>query len=73
MSQRIATLYRLPGVKRGVLVVPIATLMQRIAPRSHVTGAGLVLDKGQKFDIATEQRRHGSGRLSARAAGHRAG
>jgi transcription-repair coupling factor (superfamily II helicase) len=57
VSQRIATLYRLPGVTRGVLVVPIATLMQRIAPRSHITGVGLMLDKGQKFDIATEQRR----------------
>jgi transcription-repair coupling factor (superfamily II helicase) len=57
VSQRIATLYRLPGIKRGVLVVPIATLMQRIAPRSHITGTGLVLDKGQKFDIANEQRR----------------
>ncbi|MEO7073452.1 MAG: transcription-repair coupling factor, partial [Rhodanobacter sp.] len=57
VSQRISTLYRLPGIKRGILVVPIATLMQRIAPRSHITGAGLVLDKGQKFDIASEQRR----------------
>ncbi|MDE2315101.1 MAG: transcription-repair coupling factor, partial [Xanthomonadaceae bacterium] len=57
VSQRIATLYRLPAVKRGVLVVPVATLMQRIAPRSHIAGAGLVVAKGQKFDLATEQRR----------------
>ncbi|URX64511.1 transcription-repair coupling factor [Luteibacter anthropi] len=57
VSQRIATLYRLPSVKRGVLVVPVATLMQRIAPRSHITGSGLVLRKGQKLDIVAEQRR----------------
>ncbi|KRA35657.1 transcription-repair coupling factor [Rhodanobacter sp. Root627] len=57
VSQRIATLYRLPSIQRGVLVVPVATLMQRIAPRSHITGAGLVLDKGQKLDLAHEQRR----------------
>ena len=57
ISQRIATLYRLPGLARGMLVVPMATLMQRIAPRSHIDGAGLMLDKGQKFDIADEQRR----------------
>jgi transcription-repair coupling factor (superfamily II helicase) len=57
VSQRIATLYRLPGVKRGVLVVPVSTLMQRIAPRSHITGSGLVLNKGQKLDLAAEQRR----------------
>ncbi|GAB2569485.1 transcription-repair coupling factor [Dyella jejuensis] len=57
VSQRIATLYQLPGVKRGVLVVSAATLMQRIAPRSHITGAGLMLRKGQKLDLAAEQRR----------------
>jgi len=57
VSQRIATLYRLPSVKRGVLVVPVATLMQRIAPRSHITGSGLVLAKRQKLDLASEQRR----------------
>ena len=57
VSQRIATLYRLPSVERGVLVVPMATLMQRIAPRSHIAGAGLMLHKGQKLDLSTEQRR----------------
>ncbi|WP_447733669.1 transcription-repair coupling factor [Rhodanobacter soli] len=57
VSQRIATLYQLPNVKRGVLVVPVATLMQRIAPRSHITRSGLVLAKGQKLDLAGEQRR----------------
>jgi len=57
VSQRIATLYQLPSLKNGVLVVPVATLMQRIAPRSHITGSGLVLAKGQKLDIIAEQRR----------------
>jgi len=57
VSQRVATLYQLPNVQRGVLVVPIATLMQRIAPRSHITGAGLVVKKNQKLDLAAEQRR----------------
>ncbi len=57
VSQRIATLYQLPGVKRGVLVVPVATLMQRIAPRAHITGSGLVLAKRQKLDLVSEQRR----------------
>ncbi|WP_114238193.1 transcription-repair coupling factor [Dyella sp. C9] len=57
VSQRIATLFQLPTTQRGVLVVPIATLMQRIAPRSHITGSGLMVQKGQKLDLATEQRR----------------
>ncbi|OOG58216.1 transcription-repair coupling factor [Rhodanobacter sp. B05] len=57
VSQRIATLYQLPNMKRGVLVVPVATLMQRIAPRTHITGSGLVLAKRQKLDLVSEQRR----------------
>jgi len=57
VSQRIATLYRLPAVNRGVLVVPVATLMQRLAPRSYIAGSGLVLTLGQKLDLAAEQRR----------------
>jgi len=57
VSQRIATLYQLPSVKRGVLVVSAATLMQRIAPGAHIAGAGLMLRKGQKLDLANEQRR----------------
>ncbi len=57
VSQRIATLYRLPGVRRGVLVVPVATLMQRLPPRSYISGSGLVLELKQKMDIGNERRR----------------
>lgn len=57
VSQRIATLYQLPTTARGVLVVPIGTLMQRLAPRSFITGFGLVLAVHQKLDLAIEQRR----------------
>jgi len=57
VSQRIATLYRLPSVTRGVLVVPVATLMQRLAPTSYIAGSGLVLNLRQKLDLAAEQRR----------------
>jgi len=57
VSQRIATLFRLPSLRRGVLVVPIATLMQRLAPRSYVGGSALVLELKQKLDLAGEQRR----------------
>ena len=57
ISQRVAALYRLPSLKRGVLVVPVATLMQRLAPRSYISGSGLVLELKQKLDLAHEQRR----------------
>jgi len=57
VSQRVATLYRLPSLRRGVLVVPVATLMQRLAPRRYIAGSGLQLDLHQKLDIAAERRR----------------
>jgi transcription-repair coupling factor (superfamily II helicase) len=57
VSQRIAALYRLPATTRGVLVVPIATLMQRLAPRSFISGSTLLLELRQRFDLGDEQRR----------------
>jgi len=57
VSQRIATLYRLPTTRRGVLVVPASTLMQRLAPRSFIGGTSLVLKLKQTLDLAGEQRR----------------
>jgi len=57
VSQRIAALYRLPSTARGVLVVPIATLMQRLPPRSFIGGSSLVLELKQKLELGAEQRR----------------
>ncbi|MBS0381615.1 MAG: transcription-repair coupling factor [Proteobacteria bacterium] len=57
VSQRIDTLYRLPATRNGVLVVPVATLMQRLAPRSHIAGSGLAVARGERLDLADEQRR----------------
>jgi len=57
VSQRIATLYRLPTTRRGVLIVPASTLMQRLAPRSFIGGSSLVLALRQTLDLASEQRR----------------
>ncbi|MGH8190957.1 MAG: transcription-repair coupling factor, partial [Rhodanobacteraceae bacterium] len=57
ISQRIDTLYRLPATRRGVLVVPASTLMQRLAPRSHIAGTGLAVARGDRLDFVDEQRR----------------
>ncbi|WP_440222721.1 transcription-repair coupling factor [Dokdonella sp. MW10] len=57
VSQRVATLYRLPALSRGVLVVPVGTLMQRLAPRSYIAGSGLVIAAGERIDLGDEQRR----------------
>ncbi|WHZ18782.1 MAG: Transcription-repair coupling factor [Rhodanobacteraceae bacterium] len=57
VSQRIDTLYRLPATRKGVLVAPVATLMQRLAPRSYIAGSGLAVARGERLDLAEEQRR----------------
>ena len=57
VSQRIATLHVLPTTRRGVLVVPVATLMQRLCPTGYVAARSLVVQRGQTLDLAHEQRR----------------
>jgi transcription-repair coupling factor (superfamily II helicase) len=57
VSQRVAALYRLPSIQRGVLVVPVSSLMQRLPPPSWIAGNALDLRKGQKLDMDAEKRR----------------
>lgn len=57
ISDRMSLLNALPGMSRGVLVVPAATLMHRLSPPSFTLGSSLVLETGQKFDIQTMRRR----------------
>ncbi len=51
ISQRIASLYRLPELDHGILVVPITTALHRLAPTRFLLGSSLVLDVGQKIDV----------------------
>jgi transcription-repair coupling factor (superfamily II helicase) len=57
ISDRLATLYRLPQLERGILILPIATLMQRIAPRDYIEGSSLMLDRGDRLDLDEMRRR----------------
>ncbi len=62
ISERMATLYQLPGLDRGVLIVPVSTLMHRLPPRDYISGAGLMLDVGQTLELeAMRQRLEQSG------------
>lgn len=57
ISERVRTLHQLPEQKRGVLIVPVSTLLHRIAPISFVTANALFLEQGQKLDsLAMRQR-----------------
>lgn len=64
VSQRISTLYRLPGTRHGVLIAPVATLMQRLAPPGFISGQALVVEQGQTLSLDSEK-------LRLEAAGYR--
>ncbi len=57
ISQRLAALHRLPSLKRGLVVVPVQTLLQQLAPRSYVIGGSFDLKVGQRLDLEAEKRR----------------
>ncbi len=49
ISERLRTLALLPETKRGALVVSVATLMHRLAPREHVLANSFSLTVGGTF------------------------
>ncbi|WP_369038422.1 transcription-repair coupling factor [Stenotrophomonas maltophilia] len=57
ISQRLSALHRLPTLKRGLVVVPVQTLQQQLAPRSYVIGGSFDLKVGQRLDLEAEKRR----------------
>ena len=56
ISERLATLYHLPHLKKGVLIVPLNTLMHRLMPLDYINNNTLLLDKGMTLDIAQFRR-----------------
>lgn len=51
VSERLTTLYRLPEFRRGILVVPVSTLMHRLPPASYLLGNSLMVRVGQQLDV----------------------
>ena len=51
VSQRVAALHALPGLRHGILVVPVSTALHRLAPPRFLLGSSLVLDVGQRLDV----------------------
>lgn len=50
VSQRLETLHRLPSLSTGVLIVPVMTLMQRLAPRAFLDQYSLMLERDESLD-----------------------
>ncbi|AKK68275.1 transcription-repair coupling factor [Xanthomonas translucens] len=57
ISQRLSALHRLPTLQQGIVVVPVQTLMQRVAPLRYIVGGSFDLRVGQRLDLEAEKRR----------------
>lgn len=49
VSDRLLTLLRLPSFSQGIVIAPINTVLQRLAPKSYLAGQVFALKIGQKF------------------------
>ncbi|TQV77166.1 transcription-repair coupling factor [Aliikangiella marina] len=51
ISERLQTLYRLPRLKRGIVLMPISSALQKLPPREYIETQCLQLKVGQTIDI----------------------
>ncbi|MGD8547480.1 MAG: transcription-repair coupling factor [Thiohalophilus sp.] len=56
ISGRLLSLYQLPTMNRGILLIPVQTLMHRLPPPSYLHANTLMLDVGQTFDLDSMRR-----------------
>lgn len=51
ISQRLLTLHQLLSFKRGIVIVPVNTLMLRLAPKSFLGLNTLIIDRAQTINL----------------------
>ena len=52
ISERLTTLYHLPSIASGqILILPLATLLQRLSPQSYIQQTVLLLKNNQRLNI----------------------
>ncbi len=51
ISQRLSTLHQLSRMKKGIVIVPVTTLVQRLAPKQYIEANSLVIKKGDRKDL----------------------
>ncbi|MCO4798587.1 MAG: transcription-repair coupling factor [Colwelliaceae bacterium] len=51
ISQRLATLYQLSRMQQGIVIVPVSTLIQRLAPKQYLESNSLLIKKGDRKDL----------------------
>jgi len=72
ISDRLLTLHQLPQMTQGILLLPVSTVMQRLAPREFLEANSLVIKTGQQLDIDAIRQRltRGSYRLVSQVMEH---
>ena len=50
ISDRLTTLYHLPDIENGVLILPVSTLMYRVSPLDYVRANNLLVTTGQRLN-----------------------
>ncbi|MGM0541553.1 MAG: transcription-repair coupling factor, partial [Pseudomonadota bacterium] len=51
VSERLKTLYRLPQLQQGILILPISTLIQKIVPHDYISQFTFLLACGDTLEI----------------------
>jgi transcription-repair coupling factor (superfamily II helicase) len=57
VSERLKTLAQLSRIEHGILITPVATLMQRLAPRSHILAKTFMLKVGDRLNLEETRQR----------------
>jgi transcription-repair coupling factor (superfamily II helicase) len=57
ISQRLAALHNLPKFHKGVLIIPISTLMHRLCPQQYIDQTTFILSVGDKLDLSATRLR----------------
>jgi transcription-repair coupling factor (superfamily II helicase) len=51
ISQRLTTLYQLSRMQQGIVIIPVNTLLQRLAPKQFLAANSLLIKQGDKKDL----------------------
>jgi transcription-repair coupling factor (superfamily II helicase) len=51
ISERLLCLHKLPAITKGILIVPITTLMHRVAPLTFIQGQSFVYQSGDSINV----------------------
>ncbi|MCY4657320.1 MAG: transcription-repair coupling factor, partial [Gammaproteobacteria bacterium] len=56
ISERLSTLYRMPSLTHGVLVLPVRALLQKLAPTEYVQSTIFTFKQGDHFDVSARRK-----------------